>query len=102
LRWLPEIIPIRLSGSSSSDEDGTIDRVALRAAIDAPENSEVWIMIEQQLRDNRRQQKMNNFISSGLRVSSLDINNEFKRDNSYADIRYVDFPTAKFLMMKSV
>jgi peptidyl-prolyl cis-trans isomerase D len=73
-------------------EDGTIDRVALQAAIDAPENSEVWIMIEQQLRENRRQQKMNNFISSGLRVSSLDINNEFKRDNSYADIRYVRFP----------
>lgn len=73
-------------------EDGTIDRVALQAAIDAPENSEVWIMIEQQLRENRRQQKMNNFISSGLRVSSLDIKNEFIRNNSFADIRYVRFP----------
>ena len=73
-------------------EDGTIDRVALRAAIEAPENSEVWIMIEQQLRENRRQQKMNNFISSGLRVSSLDIKNEFIRNNSFADLRYVRFP----------
>jgi peptidyl-prolyl cis-trans isomerase D len=73
-------------------EDGTIDRIALRAAIEAPENSEVWIMIEQQLRENRRQQKMNNFITSGLRVSSLDIRNEFIRDNSFADIRFVRFP----------
>lgn len=73
-------------------EDGTIDRVALQAAIDAPENSEIWIMIEQQLRETRRQQKMNNFISSGLRVSSLDINNEFVRNNSFADVRYVRFP----------
>jgi peptidyl-prolyl cis-trans isomerase D len=73
-------------------EDGTIDRIALRAAIEAPENSEVWIMIEQQLRENRRQQKMNNFISSGLRVSSLDIKHEFIRNNSFAELRYVRFP----------
>ncbi|MDX1639407.1 MAG: SurA N-terminal domain-containing protein, partial [Balneolaceae bacterium] len=30
-------------------EDGTIDRVALQAAIEAPENSQIWVMIEQQL-----------------------------------------------------
>jgi peptidyl-prolyl cis-trans isomerase D len=73
-------------------EDGTIDRIALRAAIEAPENSEIWIMIEQQLRDDRRQQKMNNFISSGLQVSSLDIRNEYVRSNSFADIEFLRFP----------
>jgi peptidyl-prolyl cis-trans isomerase D len=73
-------------------EDGTIDRIALRAAIEAPENSEIWIMIEQQLRDDRRQQKMNNFISSGLQVSSLDIKNEYVRSNSFADIEFLRFP----------
>ncbi len=75
-----------------ADADGNIDRIALRAAIESPEHSQAWIMIEQQLRDNRRQQKMGNFISSGLRVSSLDIKNEFIRNNSYADIRYLRFP----------
>ncbi|MCC5943219.1 MAG: SurA N-terminal domain-containing protein [Balneolaceae bacterium] len=75
-----------------ADSDGNIDRIALRAAIDAPENSQAWIMIEQQLRDNRRQQKMTNFISSGLRVSNADIRNEFKRENSFADIRFLRFP----------
>jgi peptidyl-prolyl cis-trans isomerase D len=73
-------------------EDGTIDRIALRAAIEAPENSDIWIMIEQQLRENRRQQKLNNFISSGMQVSSLDIRNEFVRANSFADIEFVRFP----------
>lgn len=73
-------------------EDGTIDRIALRAAIESPENSEIWVMIEQQLRENRRQQKMNNFISSGLRVSSLDIRNAYIADNSFADVRYIRFP----------
>ncbi|TVQ66093.1 MAG: hypothetical protein EA360_06860 [Balneolaceae bacterium] len=78
-----------------ADSDGVIDRIALRAAIDAPENSQAWIMIEQQLRDNRRQQKMSNFIMSGLRVSSLDIENEFVRTNSIADVRYLRFPFAE-------
>lgn len=77
-----------------ADQDGVIDRIALRAAIDAPENSQAWIMIEQQLRDNRRQQKMSNFIMSGLRVSSLDIENEFVRTNSIADVRFLRFPFA--------
>jgi len=74
--------------------DGTIDRVALQAAIDAPENSEIWIMIEQQLRDDRRQQKMNNFIGSGMRVSNLDIQTQYIKNNSYADIEFVRFPFA--------
>ena len=75
-----------------ADANGNIDRIALRAAIEAPENSDAWIMIEQQLCDNRRQQKMSNFIASGLRVSSVDIENEFIRNNSFADVRYVRFP----------
>ena len=75
-----------------ADGDGIIDRIALRAAIEAPENSQAWIMIEQQLRDNRRQQKMGNFITSGLQVSSLDIKNDFIKNNSFADVRYVRFP----------
>lgn len=76
------------------DEQGNIDRVALQAAIDAPENSQIWISIEQQLRDNRRQQKMNNFIAAGLRISSLDVKNHYMKNNSFADISYVRFPYA--------
>lgn len=74
------------------DEDGRIDRIALRAAIEAPENQQIWMMIEQQLRQNRRQQKMSNFIMSGLRVSKSDINQAYKKQNSFADIRFVRFP----------
>lgn len=76
-------------------EDGTIDRVALRAAIEAPENSEAWIMVEQQLRDSRRQEKLSNFIASGLKVNSMEVKNEYIRENSYADIRYLRFPYAE-------
>lgn len=75
-------------------EDGTIDRIALRAAIESPENSEAWIQVEQQLRDTRRQEKMSSYISSGLKVNSLEVNNEYIKENSYANIRYLRFPYA--------
>ncbi len=76
-------------------EDGTIDRIALRAAIEAPENSQAWIQVEQQLRDTRRQEKMSNFISSGLKVNPLEVKNEYISENSYANFRYVRFPYAE-------
>jgi peptidyl-prolyl cis-trans isomerase D len=75
-----------------ADETGQIDRIALHTAIDSPENSEIWILIEQQLRENRRQQKLNTYISSGLRVTPMEIRNEYIRENSFADIEFVRYP----------
>ena len=75
-------------------EDGTIDRIALRAAIEAPENTEVWMMIERQLRESRRQQKMSNYIISGLQISSQDIKRQYVQNNSFADVEFVRFPYA--------
>jgi len=73
-------------------EDGTIDRVALQTAIEAEENTQLWIMIEQQLSQKRRQQKLNNFIQSGLIVSDTEIKEEFINNNTFADIEYVRLP----------
>ena len=73
-------------------EDGTIDRVALQNAIESPENREVWIMIEQQLREQRRQQKLNQYLEASLRVSDFEINQAYKRQVSRAGFRYVRFP----------
>lgn len=74
------------------DEDGNIDRVALRAAIEAPENREIWMRIEEQLSQNRRQQKLSNYIMSGLKVSNADIEQEYISQNSFVDFEYVRFP----------
>lgn len=73
-------------------EDGTIDRVALQNAIEAPENREIWIMIEQQLREQRRQQKLNQFVEASMRVSDFEIEQHYKRQNSRASFQYVRFP----------
>ncbi|MEX1122792.1 MAG: SurA N-terminal domain-containing protein [Balneolales bacterium] len=73
-------------------EDGTIDRAALRNAIEAPENADIWMMVEQQLREGRRQEKLNNFLESSLVASDSEIEREFIRENTRADFRYVRFP----------
>lgn len=73
-------------------EDGSVDRVALRAAIEAPENAEIWVNVERQLRDKRRREKLNAFLESGLVVSRGEIEDEYIRDNSSVDFRYIRFP----------
>ena len=76
-------------------EDGTIDRVALQAAIEAPENSQAWIMVEQQLRQKRRQQKMTNYVQSSMEVSRYEVEQAFIKRNTFADVSYVRFPYAE-------
>ncbi len=76
------------------DEEGNIDRIALRAAIEAPENTEVWMMIERQLRESRRQQKLSNYIMSGLKVSDQAVEREYIRNNTFADVEFIRFPYA--------
>lgn len=76
-------------------EDGTIDRVALQAAIEAPENSQAWVMVEQQLRQKRRQQKMTNYIQSSMEVSNYEVEQTFIKQNTFADVSFVRFPYAE-------
>lgn len=73
-------------------EDGTIDRVALRTAIESPENRELWIAIEDQMRQKRRQQKMNSYLESSMEVSQYEIEQEYIRRNTTAEVAFVRFP----------
>lgn len=73
-------------------EDGSIDRVALQNAIAAPENAPIWVLIEQQLREQRRQQKLGNLIETSTYVSDFEIRQEYRRQNSTASLRYLRFP----------
>lgn len=76
-------------------EDGSIDRAALQQAINAPENKQLWIQIEQQMRQKRRQQKMSNYLQSSMEVSDHEVEQEYIRRNTSADVSYVRFPYAE-------
>ncbi len=75
-------------------EDGTIDRVALNQAIESTENSQVWVRIEQQLRQKRRQQKMANYVQSAMQVSNNEVKQQYIRNNTTLDVEYLRFPYA--------
>ncbi|HET6527181.1 MAG TPA: peptidyl-prolyl cis-trans isomerase, partial [Balneolaceae bacterium] len=77
-----------------ANEDGSINRVALRAAIEAPENTQLWIAIEQQMRQKRRQQKMGNYLRSAIQISDYEVKQQFIRNNTFADVSYIRFPYA--------
>lgn len=84
--------PVPFIRQQFEQEDGTIDRIALRNAIESPENAQIWVMIEQQLREQRRQEKLSKFLESSIMISDAEIEREFVRQNSRADFRYVRFP----------
>lgn len=86
--------PDPLIRENFSNEDGTIDRVALQSWVEASENKETLIAIEQQMRQKRQQQKMNNYLQSSMEVSSYEVEQEYLRNNTRADVEYLRFAYA--------
>lgn len=75
-------------------EDGTINRAALRQAIESEQNTQRWIMIEDQLREKRRQEKMSTYIQAALEVSNFELQEAYTAENSFADFSYIRYPYA--------
>jgi peptidyl-prolyl cis-trans isomerase D len=48
--------------------------------------------VEQQLREQRRQQKLNTYLESGIIIGRKEVEDQFVRANSMADISFVRFP----------
>jgi peptidyl-prolyl cis-trans isomerase D len=77
-----------------SNKDGTINREALNRAIQSKENSQVWVAIEQQLRQNRRRQKMSNYVQAAMQVNQHAVEQQYIRNNTTADASFIRFPYA--------
>ncbi len=79
------------------DGQGGIDRNALRSALDNADAREQWILVEQYLRNKRRQEKLDNLIAGTSRISEQEVLAEYERRNRRVDIefvslRYADIP----------
>ena len=73
-------------------EDGTIDRFMVQNVLSDEQYSQEAIAIELQLRQKRRQEKLSNYITSGLQVTQAEIEREFVRRNTFAELEYLRFP----------
>lgn len=73
-------------------EDGTIDRAAIQQVLSSSEFSQQAVALEVQLRNQRRQQKLQNFIAAGLQVTEQEVEDEYIRNNTTAEVNYLRFP----------
>lgn len=73
-------------------EDGTIDRAAVQQVLSSNEFTQQAIALEVQLRQKRRQQKLNSYIQAGLQVTDADVEQAYMEDNTTASVSYVRFP----------
>ncbi|XWN36557.1 MAG: SurA N-terminal domain-containing protein [Balneola sp.] len=77
-----------------SRADGTIDRATIDQVLTNPDFSQQAIALDLQLRQKRRQEKLTNYISAGVQVTNEQIETEYIKQNSFADVSYVRFPFA--------
>ena len=75
-----------------SREDGTIDRASIDQVLTNTDFSQQAIALDLQLRQKRRQQKLTNYIAAGVQVTKEQVEQEYIKQNSYADVAYVRFP----------
>ena len=72
-----------------SDGNGGVDRALLQNFIANPDATADWINIENYLRSERRRQKLENLITSTVRITEADVLEEYTNRNKSVDVRYV-------------
>ena len=75
--------------STFSNAQGGLDRTLLQSFIDDPTASAQWSLLEAQLRDTRRREKLQNLMEATVRVSDQDIEAEHRNRNLKVDTRFV-------------
>ncbi len=72
-----------------SNGEGGLDRSLLQSFIDDPSTNQQWAMLEAQLRDTRRREKLQQLMAATVRVSESDILEEYRKNNLQVDTRFV-------------
>jgi peptidyl-prolyl cis-trans isomerase D len=70
------------------DEEGNFDRIAYDMALSDPRNREQVIQLEQMLRQQRMQEKLQSLLMASVRVTEGEIRQRFKEQNIRMDVKY--------------
>lgn len=71
------------------DGEGGVDRALLQNFAENPEARQDWIQIEEFLRAERRREKLNALLAAAVRVTDLDVKDEYLKRAKQVDARYV-------------
>lgn len=83
--------PPEMLVSQFRDSTGTFNRAAYDRAIADPQNREAWLQVEQQLRVQRKNEKLQSLILSAVRVSEEEIKDRFRDRTGTMEAEYVLF-----------
>ena len=72
-----------------SDGQGQLDRNLLQSFIDNQDLNQDWAILESQLRDIRRREKLQELMEATVHVSDEDIQEEYRKQNLKIDTRFV-------------
>lgn len=79
------------------DSAGNFNRAAYESAISDPRNKEIWIRVEEGLKKQRMQEKLQSIILAGVRVSESEIFQKFAEQNLKLGAEYIFFDPNKFV-----
>lgn len=80
-----------------TDSAGTFNRAAYDAALRDPQNSAVWVQIENALRKQRQQEKFQSAIQAAIRVSEGEVYDRFVDDNLHLNAEYLFFEATRMV-----
>lgn len=72
-----------------TDQEGNFDRTAYDMALSDPRNREQIVQLEQMLRQQRMQEKLQSLLMASVRVTEGEIRQHFKEQNIRMDVQYV-------------
>jgi peptidyl-prolyl cis-trans isomerase D len=72
-----------------TDEDGQFNRTMYEQTLTDPQNRPLVIQLEQMLRQQLKQQKLQSLLMASVRVTEGEVRQRFKEDNIEMDVRYV-------------
>lgn len=80
-----------------TDSTGQFRRDAYEQALNDPRNKEVWVQVEQALRQQRLAEKMQSYIFSSLRVTYGELMDRFIDQNMKVNLQYALFDPNKYV-----
>ncbi len=89
VNWVYGERPPQFLRQQFTDEEGNFDRAAYDRALSDPQNRQQVLQLEQMLRQQRKQEKLQSLLMSSVRVTEGEIRQRFKEENIRMDTRYV-------------
>jgi peptidyl-prolyl cis-trans isomerase D len=84
--------PAPLIRREFSNKEGAINRQAIHTFFTSQQYHQTAIAIQEQLRRQRRRQKMGSFIQAAIQVSPQEVKQQYLHQNTTADVSYIRFP----------